>query len=168
MNYWVHTAQRYRASSILGRVHAAFFNHYQFHTMTYIPDETVLARMMTTLHLEFEKAMHYHSDGCESDNNWHLTFSETPPSMPEVDSDDDKYLPTADLDKLVWYEEPVQDSQEYLSIHEIPRPAAPPPQPNQVEMSGTPPPQSNKEEIQETPPTQTEQVEMPPQYELME
>ena len=38
--------------------------------MTYIPDKIVLERMMTTLDLEFEKAMHYHDKGYESDNDY--------------------------------------------------------------------------------------------------
>ena len=52
MNYWVHTGGRYRAMSIIGRVHAAFFNCHQFDAMTYMADEIVLARMMTTLDLK--------------------------------------------------------------------------------------------------------------------
>ena len=142
MNYWVHTFGRYRAMSIFGRVHAAFFNHHQLDAMTYMPDENVLARMMTALELEFEKVMHYHNEGYKSDNDYglpaqvmrplcihsvstteaslnladykeaqltispftprwlrslpfcegvhqNLTFNETPPPTPEVDSDDD-------------------------------------------------------------------------------
>ena len=71
MNYLVCTAGRFRTTSILGRVHAAFFNCYQFSAMTYMPNEIVLARMMTALDLEFEKAMHYHK-GYESDNDYGL------------------------------------------------------------------------------------------------
>ena len=63
MNCWVYTAGRYRATSIPGRVHAAFFNCHQFDAMTYMPDEIFLARIMTALDLEFEKAMHYHDEG---------------------------------------------------------------------------------------------------------
>ena len=40
--------------------------------MTYMPDEIVLARMMTALDLEFEKAMHYHEEGYKSDNDYRL------------------------------------------------------------------------------------------------
>ena len=72
MNYLVCTAGRYRATSILGRVHAAFFNHYQFDAVTYMLDDTVLVGMMTALDLEFEKAMHYHDGGYESDNDYGL------------------------------------------------------------------------------------------------
>ena len=72
MNYWLCTAGRYRATSILGRVHAAFFNSHQIKEMIYMPDEIVLARIMTALDLEFEKAMHYHDEGYESDNNYGL------------------------------------------------------------------------------------------------
>ena len=47
--------------------------------------------------------------------------------MPETDTEEDKEpLTTADLDDLVWDEDPVPDSREYLSIHKIPRPAANP------------------------------------------
>ena len=51
MNYWVCKAGRYRSTSILQKVHKAFFNYYQFHAMANMPDEIVLARMMTTLGL---------------------------------------------------------------------------------------------------------------------
>ena len=40
--------------------------------MTYMPDKIVLARMMTALDLEFEKAMHYHNEGYQSDNDYGL------------------------------------------------------------------------------------------------
>ena len=60
MNYWVHTAVRYKTIFILGRVHATFFNHHQFNTLPSMPDENVLVRMMAALDLEFEKALHYH------------------------------------------------------------------------------------------------------------
>ena len=72
MNYWAHTAGRYRAASILGRVHAVFFNCHQFDAMTYMPNEIVLTRMMTALDLEFKKAIHYHGEGYKSDNHYGL------------------------------------------------------------------------------------------------
>ena len=40
--------------------------------MTYMPEETVLARMMTALDLEFEKAMHYQNRSNKSDNDYGL------------------------------------------------------------------------------------------------
>ena len=40
--------------------------------MIYMPDENVLARMMTALDLEFEKAMQYHDEEYESDNDYAL------------------------------------------------------------------------------------------------
>ena len=55
MNYWVHAAGRYRSTSILERVHKAFFNYYQFHAMTYMPGEIILVRMMTALDFEFKR-----------------------------------------------------------------------------------------------------------------
>ena len=67
-----------------------------------------------------------------------VIFDETPPPTPEVDSDNEEYLATADLDDLVWSKEPVPDNQEYLCTHLIPRPATPPPQPNQVEIPPVP------------------------------
>ena len=70
MNYWVCTAGRYRATSILRRGHAAFFNNHQIEAMIYMPDEIILARMMTSLDLEFEKAMHYYNEGYKSDNEY--------------------------------------------------------------------------------------------------
>ena len=68
MNFWVCTAGTYRATYILGRVRADFFNYHQFNEMTHMPDEIVLARSITPLDLEFEKALHYHDEGYESDN----------------------------------------------------------------------------------------------------
>ena len=35
-------------------------------------DEIVLARIMTAVDLEFEKAMHYHNEGYESNNDYAL------------------------------------------------------------------------------------------------
>ena len=58
--------------------------------------------------------------------------------MPEVDSNDEEYLPTANLDDPVWPGEPMPDSQEYLWIHKIPRPASPPLQLSQVDMPPEP------------------------------
>ena len=72
MNHWVCTAGTYISTSILKRVHKAFFNYYQFHAIANMPDEIFLARMMTTMNLEFERALHYHDGGYESDNNYGL------------------------------------------------------------------------------------------------
>ena len=66
------------------------------------------------------------------------TFDETPLPIPDVDSDDEDFLPTADLGDLVWSEEPVPNRWEYMCIHQILRPAAPSLQPNQVEMPPEP------------------------------
>ena len=57
-----------------------------------------------------------------------ITFEKIP--LPtEEDFEDEEDLPTTDLDDPVWSQEPVSDNQEYLCIHEIPRPATPPNQP---------------------------------------
>ena len=64
----------------------------------------------------------------------HLTFHEIPPAMPEVDSDNEKYHPTADHHDPIWSEEPKPNNWEYLCIHLIPRPVMPPLQPHQMEM----------------------------------
>ena len=58
--------------SILGRVHTSFFNYHQFNEMTNMHGETVLARIMTALDLEFKRALHYHDEGYESDNDYGL------------------------------------------------------------------------------------------------
>ena len=161
MNDWVHATGRYRSTCILEKVHKAFFNYYQFSAMNYMPDVIILARMMTVLDLEFERALHYHDEGYESDNDYglpsqitrpicvypvfiteacfdpadfttvqcpispftprchrslsfqervcrHLTFNEMPPPRAEID---------------------LEDSREYLCIHEIPRVAIPTPPP---------------------------------------
>ena len=72
MNFWVCTAGIYRAASILVRVHAAFFIYHQFNEMTNMLDKTVLARIMTALDLEFKRALHYHDEGYESNNDYGL------------------------------------------------------------------------------------------------
>ena len=46
--------------SIFGRVQVAFFNYHQINEITNMPDEIVLARIMTALDLEFKRALHYH------------------------------------------------------------------------------------------------------------
>ena len=70
MNFWVCTDRRHRTTSVLGRVHAAFFTTHQMQEMIHMPVKIILARMMAALDLEFEKAMHYHVEGYESDNDW--------------------------------------------------------------------------------------------------
>ena len=53
MNYWVHIAGKYRATSTLGKSSCSIlFNCYQFDAITYMPDEIVLARMVAALDLE--------------------------------------------------------------------------------------------------------------------
>ena len=61
-------------------------------------------------------------------------FWQHTPAPTRIDSDDEEYLPTADLDDAVWSEKPVPNNQEYMCIHQIPRPATQPPQSNQMEM----------------------------------
>ena len=70
MNYCVCTAGRHRATSPLGRMHAAFFTTHQMQEMIYMPDEVILVRMMVALDLGFEKAMYYHDEGHENDNGY--------------------------------------------------------------------------------------------------
>ena len=65
-------------------------------------------------------------------------FNETHLPTSEVGSDDEEYLPTAELDDPVLSEEPVSDSRVHLCTHQIPRPATQPLQPNQVEMPQEP------------------------------
>ena len=40
--------------------------------MIYMPDEITLVRLLTALDLELEKAMHYHDEGHDRDNNYGL------------------------------------------------------------------------------------------------
>ena len=40
--------------------------------MTNMPDEIVWARIMTALDLEFEKALYYHAEGYDNDNDYGL------------------------------------------------------------------------------------------------
>ena len=70
MSYWVHTTVWYRSTSILEKVYKLFFNYYQFHARANMYDEIILARIMTTLDLEFERALHYHNEGYERDNDY--------------------------------------------------------------------------------------------------
>ena len=75
MNYWVCAAGIYRSTGsffYLEKVHKAFFNYYQLHAMAYMPDEIILARMMTALDLQFEGALHYYDEGYDSNNNYGL------------------------------------------------------------------------------------------------
>ena len=47
--------------------------------MAYMPDEIILARMMTTLILDFERTLHDHDEGYESDNDYGLPPQITKP-----------------------------------------------------------------------------------------
>ena len=49
-----------------------FSTSHHIEDMIYMPDEIILARMMTALDLEFEKAMHYHDEGNASNNDYRL------------------------------------------------------------------------------------------------
>ena len=79
MNNLVCTAGRYRSTSILEKVHKAFFNNYQLHAMVNMSDEIILARMMTTLDLKFERALYCHDEGYESNNDYWLPSHITRP-----------------------------------------------------------------------------------------
>ena len=68
----MHTAGTCRTTAILGRVHAALFNYHYFSKMTNVPDEIVLASIMTELDLEFERELHYNEKGYENDNDYGL------------------------------------------------------------------------------------------------
>ena len=68
MNFWGTYSDTYRTTAILSRDHTAFFNNHYFSKMTNMPDEMVLARIMTVLDLEFERALKYHIESYDSDN----------------------------------------------------------------------------------------------------
>ena len=68
MKYFILTAGRYRATSILVRVHGVIFNSCQIYAMIYMLDGIVLERMMNALDIEFEKSLR--DEGYESDNNY--------------------------------------------------------------------------------------------------
>ena len=70
MNFWVCTAGMYRATAILSRVHVAFFNYHYFSEITNMPDEIVLASIVTASDLELERTLHYCSEGYDSDNDY--------------------------------------------------------------------------------------------------
>ena len=52
MIFWVCAAGTYRAITILGRVHSAFFNYHHFNEVTNMPDEIVLARILTGFRIQ--------------------------------------------------------------------------------------------------------------------
>ena len=79
MNYLVHTAGRYRSTSLLEKAYKAFFNYYQFHAMAYMPDEIFLAMIITVLDLESERVLPYHDKGYKSDNDYGLLLHITRP-----------------------------------------------------------------------------------------
>ena len=72
MNFLVHAVGMYRTKAIHSRVHTAFFNYNYFSKMTNIPDEIVLEKIVTVLDLEFERALHYHEEGYDSDSDYGL------------------------------------------------------------------------------------------------
>ena len=43
--------------------------------MTNMPDEIVLARILTALELEFKRALYYHNEGNDCDNDYDLPYS---------------------------------------------------------------------------------------------
>ena len=62
----------YKSTAILGRVHTAFVNYHYFSEVTNMPDETVLASVMIVFDSEFKRALHYHNEGYDSDNDYGL------------------------------------------------------------------------------------------------
>ena len=72
MSYLVCTAGRHIPTYIFEKVHKAFFNYYQFHAIADMSDEIILARMMSTLASEFERSLHHHDLGYESNNDYGL------------------------------------------------------------------------------------------------
>ena len=62
----------YRATAILSRVHAAFFNYHYFSEMTTMPYEIVLSSIMTAFDLEFERVLHYYNERCDSVKDYGL------------------------------------------------------------------------------------------------
>ena len=72
MNFWLCVVGMYRETAILGRVHTTFFSYNYSSKMTNMPDEIVLAKIMTALDLQFERALHYHDEGYDSDNYYGL------------------------------------------------------------------------------------------------
>ena len=75
MSFWVCTEGTYRATAILCSVHTTFFNYHHFSEITNIPDEIILARIMTPFALESKRAMLYHNEEYDSDNDWTIRSS---------------------------------------------------------------------------------------------
>ena len=72
MNFWVHAMGTYRATAILVKVQTAFLNCNYFCKLTNMSDEIVLAMIMTALDLEFARALHYHDECYDIDNDYDL------------------------------------------------------------------------------------------------
>ena len=84
--------------------------------------------------------------------------------MPATDSkDEEEDLPTANLNHLVWDEEPVSDSREYFCTLKIPRPTTPLPHPQPAPVTLPPQPHQG---VPASPPQH--QVDVPLELELME
>ena len=75
--------------------------------MTCMPDEIVLARVMTTLDLEFEKAMHYNDEGYESDDYGLLPQVMMPVCIFSVFTTEDSFTPA----------EYKENTTQYLTLH---------------------------------------------------
>ena len=54
-------------------------SYHQMQEKIYMLDEIILARMMTALDLKFEKAVHYHNERYESNNNYEFVPQVTRP-----------------------------------------------------------------------------------------
>ena len=63
--------------------------------MTNMPDEIVWARIMTALDLEFQRALHYHDEGYDSENDYRLpTQVMRPFHVYSVSTTEDSFNPT--------------------------------------------------------------------------
>ena len=96
--------------------------------------------------------------------HWQLTSYETLlPALPTDSEDEEEDLPNPSLHDPVWEKESLPDSMEYCCIHEIPRPATPPPYPQPAPVT---PPVQPHQGVPASPPQH--QVEVPQELVLME
>ena len=101
-------------------IYAVFTTELSFNLADYKETQCTIFPFMP----RWPRSLPFHEEVC-----WHLTFDQMPSLMTEIDSDDEEYFSTAELDDHVWSKDPVPDSQENLCINEIPRPVSPPLQP---------------------------------------
>ena len=66
------TADTYRSTVIIDKVHERFFHSGNFIKITCMVNEHHLVQFMFILEIKFERALHLHDEGYKSDDNYGL------------------------------------------------------------------------------------------------